>query len=149
MMSSLTNQRFSGMRRRPSGSCAKRPSASISAAFVASSPSAGIPFAVRNPSIIISSRSSSSLNSSLRAEQSGAWFEFERSEGAFRRRDEVSARLSEKVEATESPPGTKVEGDAPSIGGSAKRWGFESVSVQSFQDRVRSWNECAPGPRPT
>jgi 16S rRNA (uracil1498-N3)-methyltransferase len=49
--------------------------------------------------------------------------DFERSEGRISGPDEMSARLQKEVVATESADEV---GNAPFIGGSAKRWGFEN-----------------------
>ena len=65
MMSSLTNQRSSGMRRRPSAVRARRPSESIPAAFLGGSRSSVTPRAVRSPRKTFSSFASFSDNTSL------------------------------------------------------------------------------------
>ena len=54
--------------------------------------------------------------------------DFERSEGRISGPDGVSARLLKEVAATESADEV---GNAPFIGGSAKRWGFENRSDQN------------------
>ena len=45
------------------------------------------------------------------------WFEARRAEGGTSRRAGASARLSQKVEAAQAPPGTGEEGAFPLIGG--------------------------------
>ena len=66
----------------------------------------------------------------LRRQAAAGRLAFERSEGRTSGPDGVSARLQNEVAATESADEV---GNAPFIGGSAKRWGFEN---RFDQDRI-------------